>query len=372
MFGFMKPDSSEAYNKAIKLYNENHKKGMDKMKKLCDKRNPKAALFIRNCMLKEIENIVDEREKEKYSLAANNMLRMAADYGDIDSQFEMGTRFETGDGFEKNKELSFRYYLMAAKNGNLKSQTNVGRCYSLGLGVEQNAKEAKYWQLKAANQGETISMISVALGYANGKGLPKDNDKAIEWYEKALARAKYLLDTRGEGGEEFCVENEQKAIHLATEGLKSMEVQVLCEEYRETENEYLKSVKREKIERLANEGKGRAQFEMGLICEDEEDYYMAKEWYFKAGEQGSSGAMTRLGLIMYEGKGISKHYDVAFKWFSFAVEHAANTYAMFMLGQMYEKGQYVDKDMDIAIDWYKKADIQGCEEAHQRLKELGI
>lgn len=53
-----------------------------------------------------------------------------------------------------------------------------------------------------------------------------------------------------------------------------------------------------------------------------------------------------------------------------AVEYAANTYAMYMLGVMYEKGQYVQQDINTAISWYKKASLQGSNEAIERLKTL--
>ncbi|MBO5166423.1 MAG: sel1 repeat family protein [Lachnospiraceae bacterium] len=341
-----------------------------KMDKLAHAGHPKACLFIRAALLNGVEQVTSQQDKANFLNAANNLLKIAADNGDVDCQYAVAARYEKGDGFPKSDRDAFFYYHMAARNGDAKAQTNVGRYYSLGIGAQQNRKEAIYWFEQAANQGETIAMINMANGYENGKGVPKDNQKAIDWYTKALENARRLLATGGQGMKEYSETNEQKGIELATQGLRRMDIQIQCEEYRAMQSEYLKEITLKKIRQYADEGEWRAQFEMGLISENEKNYEEAIRWYTLASDNGSSGAMRNIGLIYYYGKGRAVDYKIAYEWFMKAIHHAANTHAMYMVGEMYEKGLYVPKNTDTAISWYKKADMQGSPEARGRLQTL--
>lgn len=341
-----------------------------RMDKLAHAGHPKACLFIRAALLNGVEQATSQQDKANFLSAANNLLKIAADNGDVDCQYAVAARYEKGDGFPKSDRAAFFYYHMAARNGDAKAQTNVGRYYSLGIGAEQNKKEALYWYEQAANQGETIAMINIANSYENGKGVPKDNQKAIDWYTKALENARRLLAAGGQGMKEYSETNEQKGVDLATQGLRRMDIQIQCEEYREMQSEYLREISLKKIRQYADEGEWRAQFEMGLISENEKNYEEAIRWYTVASDNGSSGAMRNIGLIYYYGKGRVADYKIAYEWFMKAIHYAANTHAMYMVGEMFEKGLYVPKNIDTAISWYKKADIQGSVEARRRLQAL--
>lgn len=308
MIEYFNPSSEKAYRKVEKIYSKNPNKCIKKMQKLCSKGNKQAANFLKREMINRSYNAPNESMKLQCIAQSNQYLKMAADFGCSDSQYDMGKKYEIGDGVEKNPFLSFKYYLMAARNGDVIAQSKVGRCYALGIGVKQNAKEAKYWEMMAANQGETISMINIAKGYENGKGLPKNNQLSRQWYEKAYYRAKYRVDTNGAGEKEYYEQNELNAMDLAIKGIRRIDVQVLCEEYRECTNDYLKRELFIKILDYANQGEWRAQFEMGLIYHNEENYELAKDWYMKAADNGSSGAMTNLALLVYHGLGVKPNY----------------------------------------------------------------
>ena len=372
------PKELKKYDKQYEKIIADLKAGKDKAKLrkkmdvLAHAGYPKACLFIRAALLNGVEQATSEQDKAHFQRAANNLLKIAADNGDVGCQYTVAKMYEQGKGFLQNDREAFRYYLMAARNGDRTAQTNVGRYYSLGIGVEQNATEYIYWNTQAANNGESIAMNNMGNAYENGKGVTKDNALAREWYQKAMANAKHLIETEGAGRPEYLKSNEEKAIKLAEEGLKRMEIQMLAEEYRQMQSDYLKEITEKKLQRYAEEGEWRAQFEMGLIHANRQNYEEAIRWYQMAADNGSSGAMRNIGMFYYYGQGRPVDYHVAYDWFMSAIHCAANTHAMFLVGEMFEKGLYVDKNIQTAISWYQKAKRQGSTEAKKRLQNLGI
>ncbi len=356
--------------KAEKVFLKNRKRGLVKARKFCKNGNPFSALFLNDCMIHGLNTAQDMKERTAFFHMSTIFLKMAADYGHVPTQYTVSKLYEEGKIFPKNDRLAFHYLLQAAMAGNLTAQCNVGRYYSLGIGTQQNAQQSRYWEMKAAEQGCSMAMVGIAQGYENGKGLPKDNNLAIEWFTKALHRSQELLNSHGEGYEDFYEPNEQKVADLATKGLRRMEIQRVCEDYRDMKSEYLKEITLNKIKKYADEGEWRAQFEMGLICEGMDDYDGAMRWYELASNNGSSGGMRNIGMIYYYGKGRPADYKKAYEWFMKAINYAANTHAMYLVGEMYEKGIYVAKDLNTAISWYRKADLQGSPDATRKLKQL--
>ncbi len=362
------------YNKIIadmEKGKKNPEKLRKRMDKLIHKGYPKACLITRAVFLAQAKKANSEQDKKAFTAAANNLLKIAADNGDADSQYGVAKMFEQGNGFPQNDREAFRYYLMAARNGDRTAQTNVGRYYFLGIGVEQNATESIYWDTQAANNGESIAMNNLASAYENGKGVAKDNGLAIEWYKKAMANARFLIDTNGNGRRDYLESNELNAMKLAEEGLKRMDIQILAEEYRQMQNESLKEITLQKLQKYADKGEWRAQFEMGLINENNRNYDEAIRWYKMAAQNGSSGAMRNIGMIYYYGKEREVDYHEAYDWFMSAIRCASNTHAMYLVGEMFEKGLYVDKNLQTAISWYQKAQRQGSADAGKRLQALG-
>lgn len=362
------------YNKIIADI-EKGKKDFEKIKKRMDnlakKGYPKACLFMRSLFLTFADKASNEQDKKTFTNAADNLLIMAANNGDVECQYAVAKMFEKGESFSQNDKEAFRYFLMAAKNGDRVAQTNVSRYYFLGIGVEQNATESMYWKIQAANNGESIAMNNLAAAYENGRGVPKDNELAIQWYKKALSNARHLLETFGDGREDYLESNELEAVRIANEGLIRMDIQILAEEYRRLKNDYMKEVTLKKIQKYADDGEWRAQFEIGLINANNSNYDEAMKWYKLAADKGSSGAMRNIGMMYYYAQGIECDYAKAYEWFMAAINCASNKHAMYLMGEMFEKGLYVTKDMNIAISWYKKAQRQGSEEAFKRLQMLG-
>ena len=103
---------------------------------------------------------------------------------------------------------------------------------------------------------------------------------------------------------------------------------------------------------------GEVDFTNGCTYEKNGQYKIAIECYIKAAEAGISGAMCRLGLLYFEGKGGFKNYNEAFKWYKKAANAGVSS-AMLKLGLLYQNGKGVQQDCREAAKWYKKAAEDG-------------
>lgn len=99
------------------------------------------------------------------------------------------------------------------------------------------------------------------------------------------------------------------------------------------------------------------------------DYIEAIKWYRKAAYLGNKYAYYNLGNIYQNGFGVTKDYSEAIKWYRRAASqnHMA---AQYNLGRMYENGFGVTKDYGKAIKWYQKAANQGLMYAQYNLGDL--
>lgn len=110
--------------------------------------------------------------------------RKAAERGDANAQYRLGSCYSNGDGVETNKVEAVRWYRMAAEQGHAGAQGSLGMCYANGDGVETNKAEAVKWCRKAAEQGCVIAQFRLGMCYATGTGVEQNQEKAEEWFDK--------------------------------------------------------------------------------------------------------------------------------------------------------------------------------------------
>lgn len=75
-----------------------------------------------------------------------------ADKGDVEALCELGYRYYTGNGVEKNKESSCKYFVSAAEKGHVEAQYEAGLRCERGWGVDIDLSAAAQWYEKAAAQ----------------------------------------------------------------------------------------------------------------------------------------------------------------------------------------------------------------------------
>ena len=85
-----------------------------------------------------------------------------------------------------------------------------------------------------------------------------------------------------------------------------------------------------------------------------------------AAEMGNVEAQYSLAVKYYEGDGIEKNLQEAFKWYSKAAKQG-HAEAQYSLAYMYSAGEGVEKDLQEAFKWYSRAAKQGHAEARLSL-----
>ena len=112
----------------------------------------------------------------------------------------------------------------------------------------------------------------------------------------------------------------------------------------------------------AEAGQAWAQYEVGECYYYgkgvSRDYAEAVKWYRKAADQGNADAQQGLGRCYYYGTGVSKDYAEAVKWLRLSADQG-HAEAQVCLGWCYENGEGVSKDMTEAVRLYRLAAEQG-------------
>ena len=76
----------------------------------------------------------------------------------------------------------------AAEQGDADAQFFLGSIYASGAGIPEDDAKAVYWYRKAAEQGYVSAQNSLGLMYAKGAGIPEDHMQAYAWFSVAAAQ----------------------------------------------------------------------------------------------------------------------------------------------------------------------------------------
>jgi uncharacterized protein len=141
----------------------------------------------------------------------------------------------------------------------------VGSAYAGGDGIKQDFEKSFYWHSKAAELGNLFAQSIVGLDYWVGRGVVRDLAKAREWLEVAAKQGQI-----------------EAQINLGS---------LLIEQ-----REYLEAAKWCTI--TANLDAADGQYCLGTLYERglgvEKDLEQAKEWYWRAAQQGHARAHKAL------------------------------------------------------------------------------
>ena len=84
-------------------------------------------------------------------------LRNLADHGDADAQWQMGVRYDEGEGVPKDDAQAMLWFQLAAEQGHVAAQAHLGAYYWAGRGVPQDLSKAYMWSAIAFAGGDENS-----------------------------------------------------------------------------------------------------------------------------------------------------------------------------------------------------------------------
>lgn len=264
---------------------------------------------------------------------AQFFLREDADKGVAAAQFQLGFMHANGRGVEKDEQAAIIWFRKAADQGNAAAQFQLGLMHAEGRGVAQDASEAKAWYQKAADQGNFAAKSKLWV-LSN----PLDKQNVQNKYDSYFAR-KTGAGTTAEPSALAAVEEATAA------ALRS----------------------------AAKQGDPHAQFDLGRLYEDgnsgvEQQDFGAVVWYRKAARQGLAAALSRLGFLYENGRGVKEDPAEAAACYRKAADQG-HAEAQLALARLYGAGRGVARDDREALAWLRAAAAQGLAEARTELAD---
>jgi TPR repeat protein len=121
----------------------------------------------------------------------------AASAANSRAAFMLSFMYQSGEGVIRNLKESFRLMRIAAEKGDIRSQYFLGTFYYQGIGTEVDRQSAGTWFRKSAEGGLDDSQLAYGMLLLSGDGTAVDKGQAVEWLGKAArqgnGRAKEVL-----------------------------------------------------------------------------------------------------------------------------------------------------------------------------------
>ena len=309
---------------------------------------------------------------------------MAVEKGDADAAWTLGMWYERGDGVQRNKEISKKWFYRAvelyrkyAERGDADAQLSLAECYVMGMGLLQDNVEAVKWYQEAANHGNRTAMYVLGFCYLDGIGVSQNDSEAVKWW-------RLLAEMGDKDGKDRLGECFYYGIGVER---NYEEADKLWES--NSDDDYNPPIgwinwDKERIDRcqkLAEQGDVHAMLDLAFKYRCYgfwKDLSESVKWYRKAAEMGSAGAMHCLSILYEKGEGVEKNNVEARKWYDKYNEcelkkwkqllfHAeqGDAESQLELGKYYEEDGHVDEIE--AVKWYRKSANQNNAEAQYRL-----
>ncbi len=124
-------------------------------------------------------------EKIEYDKLPYATLQRKADAGDLEAQFELGSRQNYGRDLPKNTREALRWLRKAAQRGHPEAQRLLAVKLFEGHDVPVDHEEAFRWTQRLANTGDRPGQFTLGTLYANGEGTSRDLIRAYMWFDIA-------------------------------------------------------------------------------------------------------------------------------------------------------------------------------------------
>ena len=136
--------------------------------------------------LSTTHNATSQGRFPAYRIVPFELVKRDAFLGKDYAEFEMGRRYEFGDG---GAELDFTkatfWYRKGAEKGNALALTNYGGCLRYGRGTDKNIALAAEMIQKAADLGHAFAQLRLGFYYRDGAGVEADPGQQHYWTREA-------------------------------------------------------------------------------------------------------------------------------------------------------------------------------------------
>jgi hypothetical protein len=106
---------------------------------------------------------------------------------DAETQFHLGTLYETGKSVPQDYAQAVLWYRKAAEQNLAIAQYRLGVLYANGVGVPLDKAQSAAWFQKAAEQGYVYAQEMLGSDYLTGEGVQRDYAEAYFWFDIACA-----------------------------------------------------------------------------------------------------------------------------------------------------------------------------------------
>ena len=276
-------------NEAAAAYSEKrYSAALAELKPLADLGNARA-LYL----LSEMHSYGKGVPENKHE--GTRLLTLAAERNDSSAQYDLAKRYEWGhEEAPKDYQRALHWYRLAAENGNSDALWAMGSVYENGKGVPVDYREAMKWYSRAADGGHPGGFFMIGQFYEKGLGVSKNIDTAVEWYRQAAARKHWLA--------------------IATLAVMYEEGNGVTQDYKEAFKWYLLGAQdsaaideKFAVAKMYAEGRGTRQ-----------DFKEAIRWYREVAAWGNGPGRNNLGLMYEYGQGTKPNRVVAYALYNLA------------------------------------------------------
>ena len=269
-------------------------------------------------------------------------LKKACSKGEMQSCFQLGMMFESGDQVREDFAEAKNYFEKACPKGHTKACIGLGDLYERELGVEKDLVRARTFYAKACKAGDGEGCYSIGRLEENAHHMKK----ALSMYDQAC----------------------QKKFAMACSTLGMM-------------YDFGREIK--KNEMLARDYYQKACSLDGVFCDwlgnayengklgVQKDIKKAYHYYERSCKGKSAEGCYKVGNFYFYGKSIPKNYSKAVYYYrkSCSMSGAGVAKGCNNLGVLYSQGKGVEKDRAYAEKYYKKACKLGYFDACDQLKD---
>jgi len=128
---------------------------------------------------------VSTNEQRRVMGLAYDYFKKAADDGDANGLYNLGTCHARGYGTPQDDQSAFNCFRAAAEKGHPEAINNVGWFFREGRVVEKDLEMAARWFAKSAAKENPYGQFNYGLALQRGEGVPKDLKKAAELFRTA-------------------------------------------------------------------------------------------------------------------------------------------------------------------------------------------